>query len=221
MKLSGDVVDAVLVLIVLLNLAMLAISRLTTVIRLFALQSLLLAFLPVVDEAFRGHFPGVHGPFIGAGTIALKVFLIPWILLRLVRTGEVHREVEPFIGFTASLLTGGLIVVASFALSARLPLPTRPMSDLLLPVALATLFIGLLTLVTRVTAITQVVGFLVVENGIFIFGLMLLDRTPLLVELGILLDLFVAVFIMAIVVYHIRREFDHMDTNVLDELREV
>lgn len=213
-------VDSVLVLIVLLNLVMLAVSRLTTVIRLFALQSFLLAFLPAADEAFRGEFPGLHGTLIGAGTIALKVYLIPWILLRIVRTGEVHREVQPFIGFTASVLIGALIVVASFALSARLPLPTRPVSDLLLPVALATLFIGLLTLVTRVTAITQVVGFLVVENGIFLFGVMLLKLTPLLVELGILLDLFVAVFIMAIVVYHIRREFDHIDTHLLDELKE-
>jgi hydrogenase-4 component E len=69
-------------------------------------------------------------------------------------------------------------------------------------------------------AITQVLGFLVVENGIFILGLLLLKQTPLLVEMGILLDLFVGVFIMAIVVYQIRREFDHMDTHLLDSLKE-
>lgn len=94
------------------------------------------------------------------------------------------------------------------------------MSDFLLPVSAATILVGLLILISRVKAITQVVGFLVVENGIYLFGLMLLKRTPLLVELGILLDLFVGVFIMAIVVYHIRREFDHMDTHLLDALKE-
>jgi hydrogenase-4 component E len=212
-------VDAVLVLIVLLNLAMLAVSRLSVVIRLFAWQSVLLAALPPANDALHGELPGIHAVLICIGTLALKVWLVPWILLRIVRTGEVHREVEPFIGFTTSVLVGALIVVASFALARQLPLPARPMSDLLLPVSLATLFIGLFTLVTRVTAITQVVGFLVVENGIFIFGVMLLKLTPLLVELGILLDLFVAVFIMAIVVYHIRREFDHIDTHLLGELK--
>ena len=79
---------------------------------------------------------------------------------------------------------------------------------------------GLLILVSRVKAITQVVGYLVVENGIFLFGLTLLHEMPLMVELGILLDVFVGVFVMAIVVYHMRREFDHMDTHMLDRLKE-
>ena len=68
---------------------------------------------------------------------------------------------------------------------------------------------------------TQVIGYLVLENGIYLFGLMLLHEMPILVELGILLDVFVGVFVMAIVVYHIRREFDHIDTHVLAQLKEV
>ncbi len=213
-------IDTTLVLVVLVNLVMLALSRLATLIRLFALQSLLLACVPLTAEALRGEIPGIHVAVICAGTVALKTVLIPRVLLRIVRTGEIHREVQPYIGFTASVMIGALIVLASFALAGRFPLPAPPVSDLLLPVAVATLFIGLLTLVSRVTAITQVLGFLVVENGIFLFGVMLLKVTPLLVELGILLDLFVAVFIMAIVVYHIRREFDHIDTDVLEELKD-
>lgn len=214
------VIDAVFVLILLLNLMMLATSRLAMCIRIFALQSALLALMPVAGEVAQGELPGLHACLIGVGTLGLKVILIPTVLLRILRTGEIHKEVEPFIGFTASVLLGALIVVGGFAVSARLPLPTMPMSDLVLPTAIATVFIGLLTMVSRVKAITQVVGFLVLENGIFIFGLMLLEQTPLLVELGILLDLFVGVFIMGIVVYHIRREFDHMDTHLLDALKE-
>ena len=139
----------------------------------------------------------------------------------MLRTGEIHREIEPFIGFTASVMLGALIIIAGFWFAKGLPLPTEAPTDLLLPVSLATLFNGLLMLVSRRTAITQVLGYLVVENGIFVFGLLLLERTPVLVEIGILLDLFVAVFIMGIVVYHIRREFDHMDTYLLGELKEV
>ncbi|MCK6486517.1 MAG: hydrogenase [Phycisphaerae bacterium] len=212
--------NAVLVLVLLLNLGMLAVSRLAMGIRLFALQSLLLAFLPLAEEVLEAGQPGMHAYLIAAGTIALKVILIPYILLRILRTGEVHREVEPFIGFTASVFVGAMLVIGSFAVALRLPLPTPPVSKLIVPVALSTLLLGLLTLVSRLKAITQVLGFLVLENGVFILGLLLLKQTPLLVELGILLDLFVGVFIMAIVVYHIRREFDHMDTHLLDALKE-
>jgi hydrogenase-4 component E len=208
------------VLVILLNLGMLAVSRLATGVRLFAIQSLLLAFLPVIMEISKGESPGPHAWMIALGTIAIKVALIPYILRRIIRTGEVHREVEPFIGFTASVFLGALLVVGSFAVATRLPLPTPPVSRLVVPVALATLLLGMLTLVSRLKAITQVLGFLVLENGVFILGLLLLHQTPLLVEMGILLDLFVGVFIMAIVVYQIRREFDHIDTHLLDSLKE-
>ena len=214
-------IDAILVLAILLNLCMLASSRLATCIRLFAFQSLLLALLPLGGEVALGESPSLHAYLVTGGAIGLKVILIPYVLMRILRSGEVHKEVEPFIGFTGSVLMGALTVVASFAMSSRLSLPAPPISDLILPAALSTIFIGLLTLVTRVKAITQVIGYLVLENGIFVFGLMLLRQTPLLVELGILLDLFVGVFIMAIIVYHIRREFDHIDTHHLDGLEEV
>ena len=217
---ASMVTDCLLVLVILLNLGMLAVSRLATGVRLFALQSLLLAFLPLAEEVLQGESPGLHAMLILAGTVALKVVLIPSILLRIIRTGEIHREVEPFIGFTASVFVGALLVIGSFAVATRLPLPTPPVSRLIVPVALSTLLLGLLTLVSRLKAITQVLGFLVLENGVFILGILLLKQTPLLVEMGILLDLFVGVFIMAIVVYQIRREFDHMDTNLLDALKE-
>ena len=214
------VIDAILVLAILLNLSMLASSRLATCIRLFAFQSVLLALLPIGGEVALGESPSLHIYLVTATALGLKVFLIPSVLMRILRSGEIHKEVEPFIGFTGSVLIGAMTVVASFAMSSRLSLPGAPISDLVLPAAVSTILIGLLTLVSRVTAITQVVGYLVLENGIFIFGLLLLKRTPLLVELGILLDVFVGVFIMAIVVYHIRREFDHIDTAQLDEIEE-
>ncbi|MBI4716578.1 MAG: hydrogenase [Planctomycetes bacterium] len=214
------IVDSVLVLVILLDLAMLAVSRLATCIRLFALQSLLLALLPLAATTGRGEIPGLHEITVAAGALGLKVILLPRILLRIIRTGEIHQEIEPFIGFTASVLVGAGLVIGSFAVTRGLPLPVDRISDFLPPVSAATILVGLLILISRVKAVTQVVGFLVMENGIYLFGLLLLEQTPLLVELGILLDLFVGVFIMAIVVYHIRREFDHMDTHLLDTLKE-
>jgi len=211
-------IDIVLVLVILLDLTMLAVSRLSTLVRLFAMQSLLLALLPMAEGLLSGAVPGVHAFEIAAGTIGIKVILIPWILLRIIRTGEIHAEVTPFLGFAASLFVGAVLVAASFAVSARLPLPMPPLSGMLVPASFSTLMIGLFVLISRLKAITQVLGLLLGENGIFLFGLMLLKSMPALVEIGILLDVFVGVFLMAIVVYHIRREFDHMDMDALSEL---
>jgi len=215
-----SVIDSILVLAVLLNLAMLATSRMAACIRIFASQSLLLSALPIALGLHHEGTLGAHVLVIALGALGLKVLLIPWVLLRVLRTGEIHREIEPFIGFTASIMLGAVIIVGSFAFAKGMPLPAAAPTDLLVPVSIATLFNGLLMLVSRLKAITQVLGYLVLENGIFVFGLLLLEQTPVLVELGILLDLFVGVFIMGIVVYHIRREFDHMDTHLLDALRE-
>ena len=212
-------IDGALVLVLLLNLAMLAASRLATCIRLFAFECFVISLLPIAAATALDDV-GIHGLFLAAGTVTLKVFLIPWILLRVIRTGDMQREVEPYLGFTGSVVVGALLIGGAFALSSRLVLPGKAMSAFLIPVAISTLLIGLLILVSRYKAITQVVGYLVLENGIYLFGLSLLHAMPLMVELGILLDVFVGVFVMAIVVYHIRREFDHMDTHNLAQLKD-
>lgn len=213
-------IDSALVLILLLDLAILAAGRLATCINIFAAQCVALALLPVAAELSHEQTPGLHAYAILAGTLAMKVGLIPWLLKRVIRTGEIQREIEPLIGFTTSVMVGAAIVAGSFVVGTRLRVPGHVLSDLLVPTALSTLLIGMLVLVSRTKAITQVLGYLVVENGIFLFGLSLVHKMPLLVELGILLDVFVGVFVMAIVVYHIRREFDHMDTHALDQLKE-
>ncbi|NUM55679.1 MAG: hydrogenase [Candidatus Hydrogenedentes bacterium] len=216
----STLVDSLLMVAVLLDLAMLGTSRLSGCIRLFASQSVVLSVLPVLLELHNSGNVGAHAAAIALGAIGLKGILIPWILLRILRSGEIHREIQPFLGFTSSVLFGAVIVIASFGLSHRLTLPVAPAADLILPVAISTVLIGMVILVSRLKALTQVIGYLVVENGVFILGLLLLEQLPILVELGILLDLFVAVFIMGIVVYHIRQEFDHMDTHLLDTLKE-
>jgi hydrogenase-4 component E len=212
--------DSLLIVVVLLNLAMLGTSRLSGCIQLFASQSVVMSMLPILLELHHSGQPGVHAVAIAMGTISLKGILIPSVLLRVLRSGEIHREIQPFLGFTASVLFGAAIVIASFGLARRLSLPVAPAADLILPVAISTVLIGMIILISRLKALTQVVGYLVVENGIFIFGLLLIQQLPILVELGIFLDLFVAVFIMGIVVYHIREQFDHMDTHLLDTVKE-
>jgi len=207
--------DLLLLLVVLTDFWVLGTTRLSSTIRAAAIQGAILAALPIALH------PGLspHILALGAGTFAVKAVVLPAFLQRAIREASVRREVEPVIGFTASLCAGAVAVALSFAVAQRLPLP-ESQTMLLVPVALATVVVGLLVLTTRSKALTQVVGYLVLENGIYVFGLSQAERVPFLVELGVLLDVFVAVFIMGIVVFHINREFDSISSARLTELKD-
>jgi hydrogenase-4 component E len=207
--------DSVLVLVVLTAFLILATSRLSTCIRAVSFQGLLLGMLPVVlRPAWSLHVVG-----LAAGTIAIKAIVLPWLLRRAIREAALRREVEPRIDAMTSVILGIAIVAMSFVIAGRLPLPGGE-TGLLVPVALSTVMMGLLVLTTRLKALTQVVGYLMLENGVFLFGLTLTDLVPFLLEVGVLLDVFAGVFIMGIVVFHINREFDSISSARLSELRE-
>lgn len=209
--------DTLLVLIVLTNLKLLGTSRLGGCIRVVAAQGILLGGLPLLTggEAFAP-----RSLLLAAAGVGLKGIVFPWLLLRALREAKVQREVRPYLGYTASMLFGGAVLGIGLWAGSRLPLPAAVRSSLLVPVALATMLTGLLVVVSRRKAITQVLGYLVFENGIYAFGVGIAPDAPVLVELGILLDVFVAVFVMGIMIFHINREFDDIDTERLSELRD-
>ncbi len=210
-------VDLVLVLAMLSNFLVLGSGRLSAGIRTVALQGVLLALLPLLLH--DGGTPTVHLIALAVGMLGLKGVLFPWLLFRAIREASMRREMQPLIGFTASLVAGIIAAAVAFRVSSRLPLLSAPVSSLLVPTALTTILVSFIVLVSRTKALTQVLGYLMLENGIFIFGLVFAREMPLLIELGILLDLFVGVFVMGIVVFHIHREFDHIDTVHLTTLK--
>lgn len=205
----------VLLLVVLTDFAVLGTSRLRTCIHALAAQGFLLGLLPIVLAPQLS----IHAGTLAAGTVLVKAILLPWFLSWAIREAAVRREVEPVVGFIASLLLGAAALALAFAITARLPL-AEVREPLLVPVALATVMIGLVVLTTRRKALTQVVGYLMLENGIYLFGLTQMERVPFLLELGVLLDVFAGVFIMGIVVFHINREFDSLDSARLAELKD-
>jgi hydrogenase-4 component E len=213
----GHPANLVLVLLVLLNFLALGASRMRTVIRATALQGMLLGILPLL---IHGEIAALHLALICAGTFAVKGLAIPRLLLRAIRDVEIRREVEPLIGFTPSLLLGALGTGMALLFSNGLPLIEEHAHAPLVPTSFATVFAGFLILVTRQKAVMQVVGYMILENGIFLFGLLLLDAMPLLVELGVLLDLLVGVFVMGIILHRIQRTFSAIDTAQLSALKE-
>lgn len=199
-----------------LNLLALASSRLPSVIRAAALQGMVLGALPLLLEAEFHWLAAV----VSVGTIAIKGFVIPGLLRRALRVANIDREMQPLLGFIPSLLLGAGAAIGGVALAGALPLLPDHAHSLLVPGAFATIVCGFLLLMGRAKAISQVCGYLLLDNGIYLFGLMLINSTPLIVEAGILLDLTVAVFVIGIIVDRIQREFDTLDTRKLTVLRE-
>ena len=199
-----------------LNLLALGSSRLPSVVRAMAVQGVVLGLLPIVIEARFDWLVAL----VGVVTIAVKGVVIPSLLRRAMRAANIEREIEPFIGFVPSLLLGAVGTIAAVALAHELPLLPEHAGTLLVPGSLASIFTGFILLVGRVKAISQVCGYLILENGIYLFGLLLIHSTPLLVESGILLDLTVGVFVIGIIVDRIQRAFDSLDTRKLPALHE-
>jgi hydrogenase-4 component E len=199
-----------------LSLIALASSRLPSVIRAAAFQGMILGTLPLLLEA-EFHWLVVA---VAIGTILVKGFIIPNLLRRALRAANIDREVEPLVGFVPSLLLGAAAIIGAAALGNALPLRPEHVKTLLVPGSFATVVCGFILLMARTKAISQVCGYLILENGIYLFGLLLINTTPLLVEAGILLDLTVAIFVIGIIVDRIQREFDTLDTRKLTSLRE-
>ena len=212
------VTDLAFILVVVIDFFLLASSRLGAAIRAVATQGALLAALPLLLAGER-HQLG-HMLLLAGGAFAIKGFLIPWLMFRAIREASIRREMDPIIGFVPSMVLGGVGVALAFAFASRLPLPIGLAHPFLVPTALSTVWAGLLLVVSRRKAVNQVLGFLVLENGVFIFGLLLSDIMPVMVEAGVLLDLFAAVFVMGIVMFHINREFASLDTEKLSALKD-
>lgn len=203
-----------LLLVVLTDFAVLGTSRLSACIRWIAFQGALLGLLSL----FGGGEFGWNAILVAAGTIVVKAIALPAFLRWAIRETSIRREVEPLIGYLASMLLGGAALAVAFGVAASMPSSIRDALEV--PVALVTVIIGMIVLMTRVKAITQVIGYLMLENGVYLFGIRLARHVPFLIEAGVLLDVFVGVFIMGIVVFHINREFDSISSANLSELRE-
>ena len=199
-----------------LNLVALGTGRLPTIIRAMSLQGVLLGVMPLMLE----HDLDGRVVLVAVATMAGKGVLIPLLLRRATRAAHVERERDPYLGFVPSLLVGAGCAVSAVAAARALPLLPEHAGSLLVPGAIATVLTGFVLLVGRTKAVSQVCGFLILENGIYLFGLLLIEAMPLLVEAGVLLDLTVGVFVLGIVVDRIQRAFDSLDTRRLTTVRE-
>ena len=199
------------------SLFLLGASRFNTYIRCLAAQGLMLGAFTLLVH--RNHL-SIHIWSLALAGGALRGVIFPLILSNMLRRTGMRREVVPYVGFTASVLFGLAALAVSLWLGTKLPAPPDTVPPLAVPLALFMIAVGFFLIVTRKMAISQVLGYLEMENGVTVFGVALVGRTPLLVEMGVLLDVFVAVLVMGVALFHIQSEFEHMDTERLSLLKD-
>jgi len=180
-----------------------------------AAQSLLIAIAAAVLARATG-----NGDLwvIAAITLAVKAIVLPWVLHLVVQRMNVRREVEPVIPIAATLALAVLIVVVSFQLSASLGPVRQAITGNALPVGIALTLTGVLVMATRKTALTQMVGLFASENGIFFTAMAVTQGMPLIIEIGVILDVILAALVMTILVLRVRSTVD-ADIADLDRLR--
>jgi hydrogenase-4 component E len=189
---------------------------LITNIRLFALQSLLLAAIATVVAVAYGAW---HVLVIAVLTFVGKVVFLPWLLTRLVRRIKIEQEITPFVNMPASILICGALTVLSSVVARPFTSLSRLGSNTL-AVAIALLLTGFFLMINRRKALTQVLALLTTENGVMLAAIALTTYgIPLVVEIGIFLDVIVVVMVLGILVFRIRESFDSMDVSKLNELK--
>jgi hydrogenase-4 component E len=214
---GSQLVDLGSALLLLTCFAIAAQRRLSACVDLFALQSMFLA----VTAALVAFLTGIrHIYFAAILTVLVKVIVIPYVLRRVIERLNVTRELVMNINVPASLLTSGALVMVAFFITQ----PIIPFGYLLtrdsLAIALAIVLIGFFTMIARQKAVTQLIAFLVMENGLFLGATAATYGMPLIVELGVFFDVLVAALIAGIYTNRLQDAFDSVDTNHLSELKE-
>jgi hydrogenase-4 component E len=213
---NSDWLDPCLVTVLLLNFLLLGATRLKPVVYAIAAQGIVLGLmLPIVHPGYDQ-----RAALLTAATIVLRGIFIPRLLFFAMRRADVRWQVESLIGPIPSLLFGAAGTAVALNYAGSLPLNPSHTNNLVVPTALATVLTAFIILITRYKAINLVLGYMVLENGIFVFGMLLIEAMPFLVEIGVLLDLFVGVFLMGIVIHHVAREVESAGPESLAALRE-
>jgi hydrogenase-4 component E len=217
MEIAAQINGFLAALVLLCAFGMLVQRRMNGLIRLFAWQGLFLS----ISTAIVGYVADQHHLYISSLlTLSLKVILLPYILHILVRRLKIHREIETIVNVPFTMLIGIALVIFSYYLTAPVSHLSTLITRSILAIALATVMIGLLMMITRRHAVTQIIGFLALENGLFFAATSATYGMPLVVELGVALDILIAAFIFGIFFFHIHTTFDSLDVEQMARLKE-
>ena len=214
---SGQVINLLAAILLLLGFAMLSQRRILSLINLFALQGLVLS----TSTFIVGYSTGLsHLLYSGLLTLLLKVLLLPWLLHRLIRKLNVKWDIEPLLNIPTTMLVGLALVVFAFNLAQPIAEMAQGVTRSTLGIAIACVLLSFVMMITRRKAVPQVIGFLAMENGLFFAATSATYGMPMVVELGIALDVLVGMFIFGVFFFHIRDTFDSLDLHHMERLKD-
>ncbi|MGF6789267.1 formate hydrogenlyase [Paraburkholderia sp. 35.1] len=203
--------------LLMLSFAMLSQRRILSLIHLYTLQGVAL----VLANLILGFGTGDAHLYVSAGlTLVLKVGVIPWLLYRLVRKLDIQADVEPLINIPTTLLIGIVLVIVAFNVASPISQLATSAARGTLGIALACVLLSFMAMITRAKAIPQVIGFLSMENGLFFAATAATNGMPMIVELGIGLDVLVGILILGVFMFQIREQFDSLDIRHLETLKD-
>jgi len=212
-----QILNALAALFLLLAFAMLAQRRVVALVNLLAFQGALLCAATLLLAYRTGQ---THLYFSALLTLALKVVFLPWLLHRLIRRLGVYWDSEQLINTTGTMLLGLLIVIFAFGLAQPIAALASTATRNAIGIAVAVVLLAFLTMITRRKAMSQVVGFLSMENGLFFGAMSATYGMPMIVEFGVALDVLVAVLVLGVFFFQIREQFDSLDLSHLESLKE-
>jgi len=216
-SLSGQLINLLAALLLLIAFAMLSQRRVLSLINLFAWQGVVLTISTLVVAMSTQQ---QHLYYSAALTLVLKVIILPWILHRLIRKLNVKWDVETLINIPTTMLVGIALVIFAFNLALPITQLAGTITRGTLGIAIAIVLLSFLMMLTRRKAIPQVIGFLAMENGLFFAATSATYGMPLVVELGIALDVLVGMFILGIFFFQIREAFDSLDLKHMEKLKD-
>ena len=217
LPLQSQLINLFAALLLLLAFAMLTQRRVLSLIRLFAAQGLVLALSTLVVAYATGQ-PDLY---ISAGvTFVLKVVALPWFLHWLIGKLNVQWDIEAVVNIPVQMLIGIVLVIFAFNLAAPISEIAGTITRSTLGIAMASILLSFLMMITRRKAVSQVIGFLAMENGLFFAATSATYGMPMVVELGILFDLLVGSLIFGVFFLHIRETFESLDIHHLEKLKE-
>jgi hydrogenase-4 component E len=217
MSFASQILNLLAATLLLLTFAMLGQRRILSLIHLFTLHGATLVATALV-VAYVTH--DNHLYFSAALTFALKVVLIPWILHKLILRLNVRWDVEPLINVPTTMLVGIVLVIIAFNLALPIAKLSSSIARGTLGIAVACILLSFMMMITRSKAVPQVIGFLAMENGLFFAATAATNGMPMIVELGIALDILVGILILGVFMFQIRAQFDNLDIHNLEKLKE-
>ena len=203
--------------LLMLAFAMISHRRVMSLIQLFTMQGAIL----VLSTAVVGYVTNQHHLYMSAAvTFVVKVLLIPYLLRRVIDRLHIRWDIETLINIPTTMLIGILIVIFSFNLAKPISQLSSAVSSGTLGIALACVLLSFMMMITRAKAVPQVIGFLAMQNGLFFAATSATYGMPMVVELGIALDVLIGVLILGVFMFQIREQFDSLDIRHLEKLKE-